>query len=84
MGKYIIDKCSIINIIMGIIAFSIGITFETWIILNAIFEIVENVGIIDNYIHFYSYDENVLDSISDVALAGIGWRIGFSISKNLI
>lgn len=83
MAKYILDRYSLLHIIIGILAFQLGIKLETWLILNALLEILEISGMIDKYIYNDS-DPNLLNSISDVALSGVGWRIGFSIAQNII
>ncbi len=45
MGYALYDQYSLLHFSMGVIAFFWGMTLETWIIINIIYEILENTQI---------------------------------------
>ena len=42
MGVYFTDKFSLLHFASGVIAYYWGVSFRTWFIVHAIFELIEN------------------------------------------
>ena len=89
MGLLIFDQYSILHLAMGIVAYFWSISLFTVIVLQIIFEFVENTQIGMNIINTYfiwwpggkPYHDSLLNSISDTVFTGIGWLISYKLDK---
>lgn len=89
MGKNILDQYSLLHFGVGIVAYFWGIPLYIWIILNILFEYIENtpfgVQFIDNYITIWpggkKYPDSFINIISDIVFCIIGWLIAYYITK---
>lgn len=80
MGDGIIDKYSLLHFCVGVVAYHWSIGFVPWIILNIIFEIVENtysivVNTIPNYPGAKPKPDKIINSISDIIMCTMGWLL---------
>jgi electron transfer flavoprotein alpha/beta subunit len=81
MGQSWFDEYSLLHFASGIVAFFWGLTFSTWFVLHALFEIVENTDIgrkfINEHITMWPGGKPSADSssnmIGDQASAMLGW-----------
>jgi hypothetical protein len=85
MGLKFIDKFSLLHFAVGIVAYFIGIKFWLWILLNIIFEIVENTQVaikfINDFLAFWpggkKDPDTIINSIGDIFFGGCGWILGY-------
>lgn len=82
MGYQIIDQYSLLHFSVGIIGYFLGIKFELWLLINILFEIIENsnIGIkVINKIHIWpggkKSSDTLINSASDIVFAMLGWWI---------
>lgn len=81
MGKYFLDKYSILHFIWGMIAYLLGIPFVLWILIHMCFEILENMSggryFITNYLTFWpggkKRADTILNSVGDNVSGMLGW-----------
>jgi Na+/phosphate symporter len=91
MGKMLIDQYSLLHFATGVIAYFFGISSSYWLILNILFEFIENsaigVKIIDQYIKVWpggkKSSDYILNSTSDIIFCMLGWYIAFILDKKL-
>jgi hypothetical protein len=90
MGKTFVDTYSLLHFATGIVAYYFGIPLIWWIILHAVFEILENspegVYFIDNYLIFWpggkKYPDSVINSLGDEVFAVLGWLLPYFLFHN--
>ena len=81
MGKYFVDKYSILHFGAGMIAYLLGIPFVLWIMIHTSFEILENMSggrfFITNYLTFWpggkKSTDTIINSLGDNVSAMLGW-----------
>jgi len=89
MGVKFYDQYSLLHIASGIVAYYWNISLRDWILLHSLFEYVENTSIgmqfINKYVKYWPggkpSPDDVLNSISDIVFAVIGWIIAYIIVK---
>ena len=92
MGKYFIDRFSLLHMATGIISYFFGIKFIWWFIIHLLFEIIENlpssIKFIDNYITIWpggkKHPDSVINSIGDQTFAMIGWLLAYAAYFNFL
>ena len=85
MGTKLLDRFFLLHFSSGVIAYHWSISLPVWIILNIIFEIVENTVrgmlIINKYMHYWPggkpKQDSVLNSATDVIAGVIGWYLAY-------
>lgn len=84
MGRYLLDRYSLLHIMWGMIANLFGIPLLEWIILHIIFEITENhpIGMFVINNGFGSLwpggkpeADTLINSVGDTLCAIIGWYV---------
>lgn len=81
MGKYFLDKYSILHFGCGMIAYLLGIPFVLWVMIHMCFEILENMPegryFITNYLIFWpggkKSADTIINSLGDNISAMLGW-----------
>ena len=80
MGKYFLDQYSLLHFAAGVVAYFWGIDFKLWLVLNIVFEIVENQPIFMNMLNNIniwpggkSAPDSFINSIGDILCGMIGW-----------
>jgi hypothetical protein len=81
MGESFWDRYSYLHFAVGVIAYFFDIPLVNWIVIHAIFEMLENtksgVYFIDNYIEFWpggkQKPDRIINSIGDTIFAILGW-----------
>lgn len=90
MGLNFIDRFSLLHFAVGIVGYFLNINLIIWIILNILFEIIENtqftIRIIDNYLSSFcpggkKYPDSIINSIGDILFATLGWIFAYLISN---
>ena len=85
----VIDRYSIVHFIAGFIVYFLKINITSWFVLNAIFEIYENVSacrsvskIVKEKFYISSGDpETLVNSIGDNFCSILGWICAYYIDK---
>jgi hypothetical protein len=83
MGVYFLDQYTLLHFASGIVANYWGISIELWILINVLFELIENtvagVKFIDTYIPFWPggklRPDTLINSFSDVLFGAAGWYL---------
>jgi hypothetical protein len=83
MGYRFIDQYSLLHFAVGIVAYFLGINFKLWLLLNIIYEIIENsqfgIKIINKLSFIWPGGKKIADtpinSVSDIIFAMLGWFI---------
>ena len=89
MGRGIIDKYSYLHFASGIISYFWGISILRWLILNILFEFIENTNIgvytINNYLKFWPGGKPSPDTstniVSDIIFSICGWISTYYLDK---
>lgn len=88
MGVYFTDKFSLLHLASGIVAYYWGISFITWFMLHAAFELIENTQTgmrIIRQIKLWpggkACADSALNSLGDQLYACLGWGIANYHSK---
>lgn len=84
MGLRFADQYSLLHFASGVVAYFVGVPLIAWIILHAIFEIVENsafgMGLI-NKVSFWPggkpQADALINSIGDEFFAVLGWIVAY-------
>lgn len=89
MGKAIMDKFTLLHMAMGVVFFFLSVPLSIFIVLQILFEIVENSApvrpFIQNYIDWWPGGKPSVDSlvnaVSDVIAGTLGWLLAYYVSK---
>lgn len=89
MGTRLLDQYSLLHFATGIIMYFWNISLKNCVIINIIYEIIENTNIGMKTIteHFKtwpggkSYSDSVINSIGDVLSGTIGWYLAYHLDK---
>lgn len=82
MGINVFDQYSLLHFATGIVAYFWGISFEAWLVMHTIFEIVENTGagmflinetLGDIWPGGKKYPDSFVNSAADIVFSMIGW-----------
>lgn len=87
MGKYFFDQYSLLHFATGVIAYFWNIPLSVWIVLNIVFEYIENtelgVYFINKYLAFWpggkQYSDSIINSVGDIVFALIGWVLAYKL-----
>jgi hypothetical protein len=87
MGKYFIDQYSLLHLSTGVIAYFWNIPLCIWIVLNILFEYIENTQVafkfIDKYLSFWpggkQSPDTILNIIGDIIFGIIGWILSYKL-----
>lgn len=89
MGVQFTDKFSLLHLASGIIVYYWGVSFATWFIMHAVFELVENTQVGMQFIrtiHIWPggklHADSILNSVGDQWYACIGWVIAHYCSSS--
>lgn len=86
MGHLFLDQYSLLHFSAGVIAYFIKIDIKTWIIINILFETLDNskIGkeIINNIALFWpggrkKYPDTLINSMGDILSCILGWYVAF-------
>lgn len=77
-----------LHLATGVIMYFMGISFRTAMIINILFEIVENTDtgrkFITNYLRFWpggkSQADSLVNSLSDIMFVALGWIVAQYVS----
>lgn len=92
MGKYFIDKYSLLHFASGVIAYHFGLDITIWFLINIIFEMLENtpVGIqfIQNHLLTIwpggkEYPDSIINSLGDIIFGITGWCVCYIIDNHM-
>jgi hypothetical protein len=88
MGIYFTDKFSLLHFASGVIVYYWGVSFTTWFIAHAIFELIENTQLGMQFIRTISiwpggksHPDSVLNSMGDQFYSCLGWIFADYYSK---
>ncbi len=90
MGFYILDKYSLAHFAFGVLAYFLHISLVHWVILHALFEIIENsqfgMYIINEYVKYVwiggkDVADSFINSMSDNIFAYCGWIFAYYVGK---
>lgn len=80
MGTKIIDRFSLLHFAAGIVVYYWGLDFKTWLLVNVVFEILENsmygMWFIKNVSRWpggKTKADSLLNSTSDITFGALGW-----------
>ena len=81
MGDTVVDKYSLLHIMIGILFYAINIDFSSTFLLHTLFELFENSAkgmiFIDTYLPFWPGGkrkaDSVINTLSDTILTMLGW-----------
>lgn len=82
MGYQFFDQYTLLHFSVGIIAYYLGINFYAWLILNILFEVIENsppglklINKISIWPGGKDYPDNGANAFSDVIFCMLGWLV---------
>lgn len=83
MGVYFIDQYSLLHFSVGVICYFWGISFMKWMVIHALFELIENtqfsIYIINNYVKIWpggkTQPDSIINSLGDISFGCIGWYL---------
>jgi|LakMenEpi03Aug12_release.lakeMendotaPanAssembly.Ray.scaffolds.fasta_scaffold743864_2 hypothetical protein len=84
MGTNFIDKYSLLHFASGIVAYFFNISITQWIIINILFETLENtkegIEIINNFFIYIwpggkNYPDTFVNIIGDITFSILGWLV---------
>ena len=82
MGLYFTDKFSLLHFAAGIVAYYWGISFSTWFIVHALFELLENtqtgmhlIRTIKIWPGGKSHADSIINSVGDQFYSCAGWLV---------
>ena len=89
MGKYIFDQFSLLHFATGVIMFFWNISLKNTIIINVIFEILENSKIGMTFINKYltiwpggkPTSDSIINGVSDIIFAILGWNLAYKLDS---
>lgn len=89
MGYRFLDQYSLLHFAMGVVAYFLGIKLPIWIILNIIYEIIENtpsgIKLINKLSWFWpggkKHPDSIINIIGDILSAVIGWYIAYQLDN---
>lgn len=90
MGKYFIDKYSLLHFASGVIAYHFGLDITVWLLLNIIFEMLENtpagMQFIKNHLLTIwpggkEYSDSIINILGDIVSGIIGWYVCYLIDN---
>lgn len=89
MGIHIFDQYSLLHFASGVIAYFFGLTFNKWLIIHFMFEILENtqigMKIINKYFFFWPggkpYRDTNINILGDNISSIIGWYIAYKLDE---
>ena len=89
MGQSFLDQYSLLHFAAGVIAYFWGMSFSLWLLINILYEIIENrpesVAILHKYGHFWpggkKSSDSVLNSAGDIISGMAGWSFAYLIDN---
>jgi len=90
MGKYFIDKYSLLHFASGVIAYHFGLNITVWLLLNIIFEMLENTSVGIQFIQNHlltiwpggkKYSDSIINILGDIVSGIIGWYVCYLIDN---
>ncbi len=90
MGKYFIDKYSLLHFASGVIAYHFGLNITLWLLLNIIFEMLENtpagMQFIQNHLLTIwpggkEYSDSIINILGDIVSGVGGWYVCYLIDN---
>lgn len=88
MGVYFTDRYSLLHLAAGIVAYYWGISFMTWFVAHAAFELIENTAAGMRFIRLIkiwpggkTHADSLLNSAGDQFYSCIGWWLAHYSSK---
>jgi hypothetical protein len=88
MGKYLIDQFTYLHFAAGIVGYFWSISLNNWIILNIIFELLENSDFGMNIINTIPYwpgskpkADSSINIVGDIGSVILGWLSAYYIDK---
>jgi hypothetical protein len=89
MGTQLVDRYTYLHFAVGIVAYFWNISILNWIIIQIIFEYLENTQIGMNYINKYitiwpggkSSPDSVTNIIGDICSGSLGWLSAYYLDK---
>lgn len=90
MGHKLFDQYSLLHFSVGVIGYFFGIDFYLFVLINILFEIVENSSMGVSFINQYlgniwpggkNGSDTIINSISDIFFCIIGWLSGYYLDK---
>jgi hypothetical protein len=90
MGTELVDQYSLLHFAVGIVAYFFKIEFKYWILLNLLFEYLENTETGMNFINntfnkiwpgSKEFHDSLSNSITDILFALLGWIIAYYIDN---
>lgn len=83
MGSFFLDQFSLLHFAVGVVVYFWGIGFWSWVIIHAVFEILENtetgIWFINHYLIMWpggkTHADTLLNQVGDVWSGSVGWLV---------